>query len=190
MKIYQRKTQGESGITIRIEATLKNVKQENLVLMNKDITYRQKFERPPKEIKVIEQTSKNSDVIYMEMDLPFPLTNRDFVQKRLFVNNKEDPELTRQLGLWNWDHKYNAIMIQSTEREEYPEKSKPIRGETKMIYLLLEEDPRDATVVKYKMILDQDMKGDIPKLVKETLGEKMPKRMMTDILKTHKKLFN
>ena len=174
---------------MRIDAVLKGVKAENIVTMQRDISYREKMGRPPKQIKVIGQTSKNSDIIYVELDLPFPMTNRDFVQKRLFVSNKEDPELVRKLGLFDWNHGYHAILVQSTENAGYPAKSKPIRGETKMHHILLEEDPNDKSVLKMKIIISQQLNGDIPKMLLSTMSEKMPKNMMTGLLTSHKKFF-
>jgi len=174
---------------MRIDAVLKGVKAENIVLMQRDVSYREKMGRPPKQIKLVEQTSKNSDIIYIELDLPFPLTNRDFVQKRLFIANKDDSELVRKLGLFDWSHGYHAILTQSTENAEYPAKSKPIRGETKMHHILLEEDPSDKSIVKMKIVISQQLNGDIPKIVMNSMGEKMPKNMVTGLLTSYNKFF-
>jgi len=172
-----------------VEGVLKGVKAENIAKMSRDISYRAKDERPPKQVKIVEETSKNSDILYIELDLPFPMTNRDFVQKRLFVRNKEDPEVVKQLGLWNWDHAYNIIMIESIERAEYPVKSKPIRAETSMNYMLLEEDSNDKTSLKVTWVLSQDLKGDIPKMIINSMGEKVPKKIFTEMIKNHEKNF-
>lgn len=172
-----------------MEGVLKGAKAENLVKMQRDISYRAKDERPPKAVKIIEETSKNSDIMYIEIDLPFPMTNRDFVQKRLFVQNKEDPELVKQLGLWNWDHAYNVVMIQSVERAEYPVKSKPIRAETSINFILFEENPADKTSLKVTWVLSQDLRGDIPKMIINSMGEKVPKKIFTEMLKNHEKNF-
>ncbi len=178
------------GFTLRVEAVLKGAKAENLVLMLRDVSLRDKMEGPVKNFKIIEETSKNTDVVYHELSLPFPLTNRDFVQKRLFVSNKQDPELVAKLGLFNWDHEYTAILVQSTERSECPAKSSPVRGETIMHHTLLEEDPHDSTVLKVKIIVCQAMNGNIPQGMPSAAGEKMPRNMITDLLKSYKKCFN
>ena len=188
VKAYK-KAETSSGLTIRIEADLRGVKAENFVLMLRDASYREKMEGPIKKFKIVENTSKHTDVTYHELSLPFPLTNRDFVQKRLFVSNKQEPELVAKLGLFKWDHAYNAILIQSTERSEYPVKSSPIRGETSMHYTLLQEDPYDKTLLKMKIVICQDLNGSIPSVVMSGAAEKMAKGMLTDLLKSYKKCF-
>jgi len=188
MKAYK-KTDTSNGMTLRTEVVLKGFNAENFVLMLRDASYRKKMEGPTKNFKIIEETSKNTDVIYFELGLPFPLTNRDFVQKRLFVSNKQDPELVAKLGLFNWDHAYHAILIQSTERPEYSVKSSPVRGETIMHHTLLEEDPTDQTVLKIKIVMSQAMNGNLPKVMPSGGGDKMPRNMITELLKSYKKCF-
>ncbi len=190
MKAFTKKETGETQYTIRIEAEVKGFNAEKIVLMMRDVEYRKQTLNPPKEMKIIEHNSKNSDVAYFEIDLPFPLTNREFVQKRLFMGNKEDPENIRKLGLYDLNHEYHAVIIQSIEREEYPIKSKPIRGETKMYYLLLEEDVNDKSVLKMRLVLCQDLKGDIPKMILNSMITKMSTKFVGDILKSYTKIFN
>ena len=189
MKIYKKQFPGESGYTMRIDATLHNIDIDKVTLMNRDIYYRQNGAKPPKEIRVVEETSKYSDVVYTEMNFPFPMSNREFLQKRLFVSNKADPEIVKHLGLWDWGHRYNVIVIQSTEKEDFPVKEKPVRAETKMNYTLLEEDPSDRNVVRMKVVIDQDLKGDIPKFVVNSFADKMPKIIMNSFLNSYTKFF-
>jgi len=147
------------------------------------------MEGPVKKFNIVEQTSRNSDITYHELSLPFPMSNRDFVQKRLFVSNKQDPELVAKLGLFNWDHAYHIILIQSTERSEYPAKSSPIRGETTMHHTLIQEDPSDKTTLKMTIIISQDLNGNIPQIILSGAGENMSRGMLTDLLKSYKKFF-
>ena len=188
VKAYK-KAETSSGLTLRIEASLKGVKAENFVLMVRDASYREKMEGPIKKFKLVEQTSRNTDVTYHELSLPFPMTNRDFVQKRLFVSNKQDPELVAKLGLFNWDHAYHAVLIQSTERSEHPAKSSPIRGQTNMHYTLMQEDPNDKSVLKMTIVICQELNGNIPQVIMSGAGEKMATGMLTDLLKSYKKCF-
>lgn len=189
IKTYKKRNDAASGFTMRIDAVLKGVKAENIVTMQRDISYRGKIGKPPKQIKVVEKTSKNSDIIYIELGFPFPMTNRDIVQKRLFVSNKQDPELVQKLGLFDKSHAYHAVLIQSTEHKEYPTKEKPIRAETQMYHTLVEEDPNNKNVVRMKMVIQQQLNGDIPKVMINALGSKMPKTMITGLLTAQKKYF-
>ena len=76
---------------------------------------------------LVEKTFKNNDVIYTELNFPFPLTNRDFLIKRLYLSNKDDADLARQLRFYTQEHKYFCSYAKEYSKADYPEKSKPIR---------------------------------------------------------------
>ena len=190
MKVYRKKETSSTAYTIRIDAILKNINPDNIMAMTRDLSYKAKEERPPKQAKIVENTSENSDISYIEINLPFPMTNRDFLQKRLFINSKKDQELLQKLGLFtNWEHSFYAVMMTSVERADYPVKSKPIRAETRMNYMLFEEDPKDKTVLKVRWVLSQDLRGDLPKFVINAMGEKVPRKMIADLMGNHNKWF-
>ena len=132
--------------------------------MTRDLSYKLKEKDPPKQLKLVEKTSPNSDVIYTEIHNPFLTPNRELVQKRLFVGNKEDPEVVKQLGLFDWSHRYYVILVQSTERPEYPVSTERVRGVTTMAHILLEEDPNENGAVKATFLICQDL--DLPKSFK------------------------
>jgi len=188
MKIYNKTETAKCGMFTRIDAVLKGVKAKNIMLMSRDITYRKKADHPPKKIKMIEKTG-NTDIIYVELDLPHPLINRDMVQKRLFVGNKENPELIKKLGLFDWEHEYFAMIVEPTTRPEYPSQNMPIRSEMKMHHMLLEEDPNDKTALKVRLIAEFDMCGDIPDPFMNAIRQNAPYRMMTSILTCYSKFF-
>jgi len=188
MKIYSKEENSKTGFTTRVDAVMKGVKAKNVMLMIRDINYRKKAERPPKKIKILEKV-KNTDVIYVELDLPDPLTNRDLLQKRLFVGNKDDPELVKKLDLFDWDHEYHAIIVESIERADYPPMTKPIRAEMKMHHMLLEEVPDDPTLLKIRVVSNMELNGEIPDSMMKAIRENAPIRMMTSILDNYLKFF-
>jgi len=188
MKVYNKPEDIKCGFTTRIDAVLKGVNAKNLVMMTRDTTLRRKADHPPKRIQLIENT-KNADIIYLELNLPHPLHNRDLIQKRLFVGNKEDPELVKHLGLFDWKHEYYAIVVEGAHRFEYPPFFSIIRGETRMHYMLLEEDPKDSTVLKMRLVHSMDMGGDIPEPLMKVIRENVPYRMITSILNCYSKFF-
>ena len=149
---------------------------------------RLKYDTNSKVLKLIEQVSPNSDVIYQEVNVPFPLTNRDFVQKRFYVGNKENPEVIKELGLYDYDHKYYVMMVSSTERPEYPP-TKLVRAETKFAYWMFEENPKDSSVVVLKLAMCQDIKGNIPQIVVNKTVSKVPQKMANSIIDNYPKLF-
>ncbi len=189
MRVYNKLENPKYGFTTRIDAILRGVKAKNLVLMTRDIFYRKKVEHPPKKIKVIEKR-KDTDVLYIELNLPYPLINRDLVQKRLFVGNKENPELVKKLGLFDCDHEYYVMLVEPAVRPECPETPMPIRGEMGMHYMFLEEDPNDGNVLKMRMVMNMDLAGDIPEVFMNAIRQNAPYRMMSSILTSYHKFFD
>jgi len=172
----------------RVDAILRGVKAKNLMLMSRDILYRKKAGHPPKKIRIIDKR-KDTDVIYVELDLPYPLINRDMVQKRLFLCNKENPELIKKLGLFDCSHEYHVMLVEPTTRPDCPVMAQPIRGEMKMQYMLLEEDPNDKTALKMRLIMNMDLAGDIPEIFMNAIRQNAPFRMITSILASYSKFF-
>ena len=168
---------------------MKGFKAENIYKMFSDIALRPKWDSTPKVIKLVEQISPNNDIIYQELNLPFPLTNRDFVQKRLYLDNKSNSEIIKQLGLYEREHRYFVILLESTERPEYPRKDSPVRGETKMAYYLIEEDPENSNNSKITVVMCQDLKGSIPFMVINKVATKIPHKLVGSILDNYGKLF-
>jgi len=187
MKIYNKTENLKCGFTTRVDAVLRGVKAKNLVLMTRDITYRKKAKHPPKKIKLIEN-NKNTDIIYVELDLPHPLINRDLVQKRLFVGNKEDPELVKELGLFDWDHEYHVTLIEPTQRLDYPPVEPPIRGQN-IHYMLLEEDPNDESVLKVRLVMSTDLSGDVPSVFMNLIRQNAPYQLMRSIMTSYSQFF-
>jgi len=189
VKVYRKPASDDSEIQMNIKAVLSGVKACNIFKILKEPEFREKIGRPPKIFEIVEQTSDNSDVIYLEIDLPSPLINRDFVQKRLYLGNKEDPELIELLNLYKSEHSYYLIVTESTERPEYPEKDKPVRGDTLINYTLIEEDPKEEGLVNINLVFHQKLNGNVPKGVLGKAASQMPCKMMGALLECHKKFF-
>ena len=189
MKTFKKTIEGDDVVTVKVEAIIRGLKAENIFKMQSDLEYKSKLNNAPKQLKLIEQTSKNSDIIYIEVDLPFPMTNRDFVLKRLYMGNKEHPELIKKFDLYEWEHRYYAIIVQSTEREDYPRKDKPVRADSKMNHWLIEEDPNDKDVVKVKLLSCQKMNGNIPNMMMNKAASSIKRTMIEPILDSYVKLF-
>ena len=174
--------EGDSHITTRVEGTLTNVTLEKFFQMMTDVTMMQKGDTPLKEIKVIEKVSNNSDIIYLKINFPFPLSDRDFLQQRLFLGNKEDPALVKELGLYDWSHRYYVFIGHSIERADCPPKKDVVRAHAKMNYWILEEDSQSWNKIKIKQVACQDMGGNIPTSVTNTLGVKGAQKRLESFL--------
>jgi len=189
MKMYKKMREGDEVVTVRVDGVFKGLEAEKIFKMQTDLKLKVQMSEAPAQVKLVEQVSANTDVIYLEIALPFPLANRDFVQKRLYVGNKEDPELVKKLGLYDWSHKYYAFLSEATERPEYPPKSKLVRAETKMNYWIFEEDPNEKGTVKVRLVTCQKLNGNIPNVMINKATSSIKKTMIEPIFDSYKKIF-
>ncbi len=180
---------GEAIVTVRCEGYFKGLKAENLFKMMQDLSIRPKWDPLPKQLKLIEQLTANSDVIYTEANLPFPISNRDYVQERLFIDSKKDAELVKKLGLFDLKNRYFVLMVKSIERSDYPAQDKLVRGETKINYWFIQEDPNDSGSLRLLVVQCQDLKGIIPTMLVNKLAGSFPHKIIGALLDNYPKLF-
>jgi len=150
LKIFKKKTEGETVITLSIEGTIKGVNAEKFFRMLNDTECAKKAKPAPKEFKILEKINDNVDFVYIHMPLPFPMSDRDWVQQRLYLNNKDHAKLVKQLGLYDKKHKYYVLAVKSVERDDCPLVDKLIRAEIKMNYWLIEEIPGEKDSFTFK----------------------------------------
>ena len=184
MKVKGWKKQGSAGVITKAETIVKGLTIDNIVLGTRDLSYRQKEKNAPKQLKIVEKTSPNSDVTYTELNFPFPMSNRELVQKRLFVGNKEDPELVKKLGLFDWSHRYYVMLTESCERTEFPVSKKFVRGVNTMSHTLLEEVEGG---LKVTFLVCQDL--DLPKTAAKALDDHMGVIAVAALLDSYKQAF-
>lgn len=140
-------------------------------------------------IKLVEQVSKNTDVIYCAAKMPFPLSDRDFVQKRLYLCNKEDPELVKELGLPEKENKYFVIIAGNHDSLEYPAQTKPIRGKANMNDWIMEVDPNDENSFTFKAFANTDVCGNIPTGLLNFAGPKATHDLFGQVLANYLRIF-
>ena len=188
IKVYKKKIEGDSVITTKVEGTL-NASAEKLFKMMTDLPTMQKCDLPLKNLKCVEQHSRNSDTIYFEMKVPFPMSNRDILNQRIYLGNKEDSALVKELGLYDWGHTYYVILNQSVERADCPPQKGIVRANTKMNFWLIEEDQRESGKTKVTQVVSQDMGGSIPASVLNSIGAKGATKRFEGIMENYGKLY-
>ena len=189
MKIFYKTDEGESLITVRFEASLKGVRADNLYSMLFDISNRMEWDEDIKSIDLLHKKSGHEDIIVEEVNMPFPLTNREYVKWRYYVSNKDNPGLVRQHGLYDISSPYYAVTMKSINVYELPEKENVVRGEIKKSYWFIREDPHDKNSCKIKVVVSQDLKGMIPQFILNRLAAKYPKKMLNNFLDSYKQIF-
>lgn len=181
--------EGEPTITIKLEGQLKGFKGQDFHRVLFDVSLMKDSEPRPKHAKMIERVSDNLDIFYLEVPMPFPLANRDFVQRSLHLSNKDDPELVKQLELFDWEHTYYVLLRESIERPEYPPQSSPVRGEMKMNYWLVEQDPHDEDILKFRSVLCQNLNGNLPLVFVNKFAPKAYRGLVAGMIGNYEKNF-
>jgi len=189
VKSHRKPLNGGAEFITRAESTIKGLTIDNIVLMNRDLSYKLNRKEAPKQLKLVEQINKETDVIYMELPFPFPMSNRDLVVKRFFAGNKENADLIKQLGLPEKSHRYFLMLSESTERSEYPEKSKPVRGKILNYTMLEEEDANDKTTLKVTVFTQSELKLSLPKSAMKALEDGMGQLAIAGIFTEYEKCF-
>ena len=189
VQVYNKKGEKDEGNIMRIDLTITDITAEQLFILYSDNETRLKMDHAPKVLKTVEQLTKCSDITYSELHLPFPMSNREFLHKRLFVGNKESPDVIKEFGLYDWDHKYYVLIEESIERPDIPVKSSPVRAETKFSYNLIQEDPNDSGVVKIRTVSCTKMNGYIPTALFSSMGSQIAAHMIDGLKDGSKKIF-
>jgi len=189
LKVSKKKMEGETTVTLCIEGRLQEVNAENFFKMLFTPEYVEKSGEPPKQYKVVETIDENTDILYVEAALPFPMANRDFIQKRLHISNKEDPKVIKKLGLYDYEHNYYVLMIESIERDDFPPHEKIVRAHVKMNYWLIEEIPGEKNSFKFKTHVCQTLNGSLPLFFVNDIAPKMSHKMMEKMLDAYYKIF-
>lgn len=177
---------GDSKINARSEAILLDADIDVLAQMNIDLNIRKEWDGSFTNLQRLEVFSDNEDVIYQEMKMPFPLSNRDFVQYRYYVNNLLHPEEIEKRGLWKSKNKYWIIILQSVSLTERPAKKGAVQGESTAM-ILLEEDEHVPRKVHYKMYSSTDLKGNIPAWVLHQAGGKQAAKVLDQTFRSYRK---
>ncbi len=189
LKIFKKKMEGDTIITMSFEGRVKGLNAENFYRMLWDQECVEKAEPKPKTFKTVQKITDNIDIMYIEVALPFPMSDRDFVQKRLHLNSKVDKKIVKELGLYDWNHNFYIIMIKSAEHPDYPIQKKPIRADVKMNYWLIEEDPKEEGVMIFKTKVCQDIGGSVPLFFMNDVAPKMAHKNLETMIDNYYRIF-
>jgi len=189
LKVFKKKMEGETTITLAYEGKATGLKAENFYKMMFDMAAIEKAEPKPKRFELVETISDNIDIVYAEVALPFPMSNRDFVQKRFHAGSKDDAVLLKKLGFYDFNHDYYVIMIKSIEHEKFPEKSSPVRAELKLNHWLIEEVPGEKDTFTFRTAVCQTLNGSVPLFFVNDLGPKMAHKMMGAMVDNYYKVY-
>lgn len=150
---------------------------------------RMQWDNRVKAFDLLEVLDSNIDVCYTEINFPFPMSNRDLVQVRYFVDSKNDGDLIKKYGLPEKSHRYFLQTNRNITREDCPEKSGKVRAEMIKYGWILEEIPDKPGYVSYKCVIQQDVKGLAPTMLINKFAASTCSKGMVGFLEGYKKLY-
>jgi hypothetical protein len=113
------------------------------------------------KIKQLQILSDKEDLVYFEMKLPFPFSNRDLVMSRYYLNSDKDSEEIERLGFPKTNNKRWVLMMHSVVLKEHPPMKGLERAEN-ITVLSWEEDGENPKTVYSKSVSFSDLKGHLP----------------------------
>lgn len=182
--VYKKKLADENVATIKYDAVIKNVDIDKWAKVGQQ-EHRKKWDP---YLKHMEHTMNEdgSKLVYLQAKMPFPLTDRDMVQKSLTICNKINTDWISKFNLPQSKNTYYFGMIQPTLSNLYPERRDHVRGETRQA-TLVEELP-DRTGIRIRSVNKSDIKGDIPKTLLNSLVGRGPFKILSKQIEIYSKL--
>jgi len=185
IKVFKKQLAGESVMSIKYDAFIKGVDINKWTKVG-HIDHRKKWDP---FLRHMEQTihPEGWKLVYLQAKMPFPLTDRDMVQRSYSICNKTNPELVTKYNLPQTDHTYYLNMVEPAISDKYPEKREFVRGETKQA-TLIEEIPGKEGGIRIRSVNNSNIKGSVPTGVLNALAGKGPYKILSKQLEFYPKL--
>lgn len=158
-----------------------NTSIDKFVNISTNMELRPKWDDKLKEAKLITKISETSDIYHLKISMPFPIKNRDAVQKRVILCNKTHPELIKKYGLPEKEHKYYIIINEPIGLVETQPTSDYERSYLFAFYMI-EEIPSNPSDFKVTMIGHSDLGGMVPTWLVNWISVKAPNKIMSNII--------
>jgi hypothetical protein len=174
----------ESGMQVRSEAVIQGVSYDKFVKALSDLRF--EWDEKVKKTETLLETPEGK-IIYLILNAPFPLSDRDAVVKLFRISNTANPDLVKKYGLPETKHRYFLILDESIEIEEKPKQKGKERASLNTFFYI-EEIPDKKDSIKVRATLKNDMGGSIPDFLINNMSKQMPKKIFADLLEALPKL--
>ena len=146
--------------------TVKGLTPEECYRMLNDFEIREKWDDIMCNFQVLRKTNEFIDHIYMMILAPWPVTDRDFVQKRTKAKNYKG---------------YDYVMhFVSDDIQEMPQRKNFVRAMTHISGYLFKQSPDDPESTIMTLIAQTDIRGMVPKSLVNYNAQRMPKKWVRD----------
>ncbi|GHB70286.1 hypothetical protein GCM10008107_19550 [Psychrosphaera saromensis] len=140
--IYSQDKAGSDFLQIKVEVTLA-ANLADVVSVFGDGSECLKWQSRCLSSKVVKKVNENENLVYTSIDMPWPLTSRDFIFHSLF----------------NVDAKTNVTTLALSPSTEVVIKSDLVRAKSNVLYTI---EAIDKLSTKFTMLIHTDLGGDIP----------------------------
>ena len=135
--------------------------------MHINLDIRKEWDTSFRKMRVVQTFSEKEDIIHHELKMPFPLSSRDFVHCRYYLNSESHREELERLGIAVGSAKCCVILQHSTVLESCPV-AKGVERAENITVSIFEEDSEDSKLVHVKTTSKTDLKGTIPSALLQT----------------------
>jgi hypothetical protein len=186
--VYTKSSDESPVVLIRFDCILKGIEIDKMSDMFLDPEKRMQWDNRIKTFELLEVLDATIDVCYTEIEFPFPMSNRDLVQVRYFLDSKNDADLLKKYDIPEKNNRFFLQTNRNITRQDCPEKEGKVRAEMINYGWILEEIPDKPGFVSYKCVLQQDIKGLAPTILVNKFAVKAVTKGMVGFLEGYKKL--
>jgi len=162
---YTRLEEGHTLKTVRIEAII-NSRVEKVVDLLTDHNRTSEWQSGLKTTRLLERFSESEFVIFYEVDLPWPMSDRDFKIHSQVIDESESSV---------------RIKMRSADDYSYPESDDHIRMTELSGYWLVESIAENKVKLTYEFYSDPN--GDVPELLINAFAQDTPYRNIQNLRK-------
>ncbi len=167
IKIF-RKDGGQSGVVVKAFMDFHDMSAQELATCLLEDELRKVWDPNFKNPQVLEKLNETTDVYYFVAEAPFPLSNRDFVNKRYFLKNHDGVD-------------YFSYMT-ATEHPSKPATTSLVRGKFHQFARIVRQD-KSGSGSRLTIIMQSEFGGNVPSMVVNKKASSMPKDTYKNIQK-------
>ena len=166
-------------VLVKVFAKFTQINLSQLFTLIINCEERKKWDKIIKDLYITEKLDDYSDIIYCVIKTPPGFSDRDYVQYRYYLNNKKNADLIEKYNLPICENEYYILYLKSVIKEDIPHVKNLVRAETIITGYMIEQDGED---IKFTMVLQTDVKGNIPKSIFNRVSTRVPGMWLKNLI--------
>lgn len=185
LEVHSKSINNQPLLFLKLNGTMKDINVDNLMRMLDDIELKKMWDETCKGGDAIAFFHGECKLFTLQLKMPFPLSDRDCVEKRHLICNKLHPDLVKKYGLPEKDNKYWLVVIEPIKLDQYPDVSGYVRATFTLVFLAEE---LENGKISLKGVMHNDAGGMIPTFLINFLAGKIPSRLFAQIYDSYTKM--